>query len=539
MSLKAMCLLKNNAGFGLVGTLVNGALLLIVGAGAGRIAEVVIGNTLAQNTHFEEQELKKAVRVAVNEKCKDNLKPSNLQHTDGRLPTNIKTLTFLTPDQNNDFDDDPPKPVNFKPTGLIKIVKANLNNLTNNLKHRDFTLYYLKPRLGEQSTIQDHTDNDTEGCTATDQSGCYAIKCKIRYKCDSANKECDDDSNEPDFCYATNCGGTLQAENWCETGEYLKGFKDNGDPDCIAHCPIGEFFKGIKSNGDPDCGRECPAGQVSDADGNCFVVMRSRQVSQAQNPQGFTCSDGEVLQGLDSNGRPICISLCINGKTWDTNTKTCKCPVIKPRWDRYQCVACSGGTTWSTTTNTCSCPSGNWNGSNCVTCSGGKIWNSVSKACRCPSGQSWNNTSNLCEKYTLLNNLPLGDCPSGQVLQGANCVPSVQCSSPRVLSGSNCVCPSGNWNGLRCVTCSGGKTWNTDINNCKCPEGKTWASRSQSCEANCSELQIRQGMFFDPYEGCFCGVERKLKRRYDESDNDARYEGLKYRCMDDEEQRGD
>ena len=136
--------LQNNHGFGLIELLILSSISLFAGLGAFKITELAVKNTLISNTNLEGQDLIASIRKAFNEQCKDNLKPLNLSDPTNKKG-NIKSLTFLTADQNKDLNT---KPVNFKNNGLINIIKTDLKDDDNN--HKRFTVYFTKPVLGMQ-----------------------------------------------------------------------------------------------------------------------------------------------------------------------------------------------------------------------------------------------------------------------------------------------------------------------------------------------------------------------------------------------------
>jgi hypothetical protein len=116
-----------------------------------------------------------------------------------------------------------------------------------------------------------------------------------------------------------------------------------------------------------------------------------------------------------------------------------------------------------------SCPTGtSWNGTYCA-------------ADSCPTGfyGSGSDCSALpqrCIPPTVWNNGRCSagsSCPHGTYFQSGSCYPYVPCQNGQTWNDSliNCVCPEGTeWNGDRCIACTGGKTWEPFIG-CVCPTG--------------------------------------------------------------------
>ena len=240
------------------------------------------------------------------------------------------------------------------------------------------------------------------------------------------------------------------------------------------------------------------------------------------NPNPNLCSPPKSpIQ--DSNGVIKCV--CPNGSNW--NGFTCVGCQLGSSWIGGNCVpdpnrnSCSGGRQVNSN-SICTCPSNTvWDGAKCVSTSPdpncGANQNKQGNTCACIPGYKRNHYNN-CEKIT---NCPRGysmagysdgicrkitckggqywtqfgcKCPTGSTWEpsgSGKCLFKGSCTGGRIKQGFNCVCPSGKvWDGSNCVTslptCTGGRTWDSNLSQCACPSGKTWSGSNCVTSSSCN-----------------------------------------------------
>ena len=365
--------LLNNKGVGLAGVLVASTITLVVLGGVYRVSDISVSNAKIFNTIFAEQDLKRAIgQSLIGNNCKENLK--QFHSTTGPFSLN-----------------------NLQAGGMTLVTKGSLFKQRLNIRKLEFrktpekllTVYYSKAGLGDQETLPKQ-DGTAGVCTATDQSDCYFISCKVDYKCD--------DQTCTKGCESLNCATTQEFASVktidtkaglkgvkCDDGKYLKGFDSDGGKICVdlqetntlptGSCPDGQVLKGFDAEGNRDC--------IS-----------------------VTCPNaGEFLKGFDENGRPDCRKPCYGGQIYyesidlenpvgglstakykvgssfqpypgevpveNTRKRFCECPANKPDWNGEKCRACTSDQRWVESENACMlCTGGDWEGSRCVCPSG-------------------------------------------------------------------------------------------------------------------------------------------------------------------------
>ncbi len=362
-------------GFGLVETLVVAGVSLTLGYGIVKTSLVGMQTNAIVHTSLKEQDLIHTVRTTLGDEtqCKKNLKPS--LPTAGTKKTVSEIKKYGSDDSITSDDVSLIKATeNFKNNPLIHIQKMELEVTTSD---RTFVLYYKKPQLGSLSS--------PGTCTATDQTGCYFIACKMNYACSDSANACPS-SSTLNACSPLNCaeGGAvagvdtarvnaiiteqLKTKNCSDnsgTTKVLKGFKETTgqlDIDCeplpaqqqIQGCESGEVLQGFRDNGDPICVKHCSGGR------KLFETLKLTDV------------DGRTRYRTFEVGTPY---------NYDTDeyfvserTRFCQCP-FGQGWKSGNCVTCEGNTRWSQKEK------------NCMSCTGGGAqWNSIGSGCRCPTG---------------------------------------------------------------------------------------------------------------------------------------------------------
>ncbi len=376
---------------------------LTLGYGIVKTSMVGMQTNAIVHTSLKEQDLIHTVRTTLGDEtqCKKNLKPS--LPTAGTKKTVSEIKKYGSDDSITSDDVSLIKATeNFKNNPLIYIQKMELEVTTSD---RTFVLYYKKPQLGSLSS--------PGTCTATDQTGCYFIACKMNYACSDSANACPSSSTLT-ACSPLNCaeGGavvdTAQVNTIIQnklkdkkclknppgtgTQEFVKGFKQNAttkelEIDCdtppapttlpTVRCPDNTFLKGFSFDADgtpqPDCA--CRGGKV------LFEKLVVEQYFGSQFMQYATFFyDLRTPYQLVNTGneREVVYS----------KTRFCNCPTGQNfSYNSQSCVTCKNGKRWLGYAN------------KCVTCSGGgAYWGTQRKRgrfgifkdvndCKCPTGK--------------------------------------------------------------------------------------------------------------------------------------------------------
>ena len=355
---------------------------LIALSGSSEFLKVVLSSAKVSNSLLTENDFKQTITKGLTIDCQKTLldrpktdriiKEGNLDETD--KSNNIIEFTGSLPggiQAGQDFKDS------------IKVIKIELRgdytDATNT--ESNFVVYYKKLNLGKAGA-RDSQNCIAKTATATAKvTGCFYHTCQVKY--DQGDKVC----RAVDDCHIfsehkegqireiskAEITATIRTKD-CADGEFLKGFKEDGSPDCSApqapatlpavNCPNdGEFLKGFNKEGEPDCQSPCYGGQiyyesidfqedVFDDDFNTVTVR-----STVKYPVGSDSSH-------------------VFGKIQGSEKRFCECPPNKPHWNDTECIKCIDGRQWVKAEKACmSCTGGIW-----VTSSG-------DFQCECPIGK--------------------------------------------------------------------------------------------------------------------------------------------------------
>ena len=374
---------------------------LTLGYGIVKTSLVGMQTNAIVHTSLKEQDLIHTVRTTLGDEtqCKKNLKPS--LPTAGTKKTVSEIKKYGSDDSITSDDVSLIKATeNFKNNPLIYVQKMELEVTTSD---RTFILYYKKPQLGSLSS--------PGTCTATDQTGCYFIACKMNYACSDSANACPS-SSTLNVCSPLNCaeGGAVaggvsteqvttiikeefkkDAQFDCESGKFAKGFKEDATTqelkiDCdtppdsqltlpVRECPAGEFLYKVNANGTTECRPACGGGQKmfrkiqykykrwmpvvpsfddnSDGSYTDTYAVNNRQDDYFNDLLSDDCSRRELH--LVDPPEP-CITVL-------EDSRFCKCPNDSTKWVQAdsKCMTCTGlGHYWQAVGNAfqCKCQSG-------------------------------------------------------------------------------------------------------------------------------------------------------------------------------------
>ena len=285
--------ITNNRGYGLLEVLIAGAIGAIMMAGTMKSIGLNVQNAQVVRATMDDTEFRGRFKQKVTEDdypddndnlnvCKYSLALDNEQ--------GIGDIEKLA---NGASDTDALETGIWRDTS-INIVKFELKRLKNTADdpkaekpvQRQIVAYYKKEGLGELSTVG---GND---CTKDDTEGCYFATCFLDYKL-AENPEYDENdanSNKHNVqtCAIKSCPtGELNLEN-CGPGSYLRGWDDNGAPDCVSvagltadsnPCPFGTVLTGYNTDKSPPqaiCTGHisCPTGKTLNPQGHCINQAR-------------------------------------------------------------------------------------------------------------------------------------------------------------------------------------------------------------------------------------------------------------------------
>lgn len=378
-----------NKGFGLVETFLAAGVGFVLGLGVLKISQIALRSAQISGTQQAEQDLYVTIRQMLSdgEDCKWNLDPKRLSDTsnkNGKLinPDDNKLRGFKktngTP--NDDTDDIPYLELGDFKSGLISVKSLELLNTGSppNLKWT-FAVYYTKPQLGSNATLENAV------CSTTDKTGCYHQTCNL-----NITHILDPNNNTKyiiNSCSLLNCysvGGGLDVS--CEDGQYLHTFDAEGNEECkpISPCPQDKVYVGNKEDGTPDC----------------------RVLPELPELENSSCHEaGKVLQGFNKNGKPICRTIpCPSGKVYNKDTSTCECSSSKPYYYRATCNQCPAEKPHFRNNICNQCPETrpHYYNNQCNKCSSSKPYYYGSTCHKCPAhkGFYWSGKCHKCPSST-------------------------------------------------------------------------------------------------------------------------------------------
>ena len=319
--------LRHKQGFGLVETLVAAGVGSILLYGVLRTAHMSVQTAQISTTIQAENDLSITLKQLLTneEDCKWNLRPSNLSDTSnkkGKLRESWKKTNgnnFDTPSDDTLKEDDVPilSPGDFK-NGLLSIKSLELlkkEGTATAPPTYTFVVFYTKPQAGAYET------RGAEPCDPTasppKKAGCYVKDCQLTLTHHS--------DNSIDKCSpSSHCRLGEGMDMSCENG-YLKGFKANGDKECIEFCPEGEVITGVEikeEKAEPKCAK---------------MITLPKDPDDDETYSNLECTGDLLLQGFDEDGNPMCKKACLGGRIWDDTLSDCVCTDSTKTWDGVAC----------------------------------------------------------------------------------------------------------------------------------------------------------------------------------------------------------
>ncbi len=290
-----------HTGFSLIEVLITSTIGLVLGAGVLKLSQIAIENTHILKTIFAEQRLEKAVSDALTDQahCKDILGQfhSKTVDSDGAISvTNDSSKTYKYGVKTGEFEG------GIIDIQAIKLTPPAAADWTAANSETDYVLYYKKPRLGKYATLGGNT------CSASDQTGCYFVKCKMNYFCSDNTCQTDGDQCQlvAGSCKGNNQGSNAIANKECDPGLSLTGFDSAGEPICRIACSSGRVYDAgaCKCPGAPGELKWKRAGEVDE--GRCLCAK----------------SDGTYDYRKVWNGKK-CVTKCTGINKFNTVTKQC------------------------------------------------------------------------------------------------------------------------------------------------------------------------------------------------------------------------
>ncbi len=286
--------------------------------------------------------------------------------------------------------------------GSIKIITMELIDTTPvNPAERNFNIYYRKVGLGQADAP------DLSKCTATDQSGCFKHTCTVGYvgdRCVTAGLNCHNFSQHTiaeiqdiskqaianktcpanQFFSGLNSEGNAICSDSCQEGQVLSIQNTDGTitKKCISvgkskevTCPNdGEFLKGFDEEGRPDCQKPCYGGQTY------------YESIDLDNPVGLSVRTLPYKVGEPVPPHPG------EDPVPGSKKRFCECP-DEQYWHRQdeECRTCPSGQKFVKFENAC------------MSCMGPGYWRG--SRCRCPRGY----TKKKVVQSILVNQVALAD----------------------------------------------------------------------------------------------------------------------------------
>ncbi len=341
-------------------------------SGSAEFLKVVLSSAKVSNSLLTENDFKQTIAKGLAIDCDEpdqpvnpnrKIKPDNLEGSDKSKGIGDFRDDFTLPGgiKKGDFKD-----------GSIKVIKIKLYTDDHTKPTRDFEVYYKKVGLGKADAP------DLSKCTATDQSGCFKHTCTVGYdndRCETTGLNCHVFS-ENTITEIQDISKQVIANKSCPANQFLSGFDTNGNAICSPdfHCPEGqalnikqntdgtftkecisaggskavtcpndgEFLKGFDEEGRPDCQKPCYGGQI-----------------YYESIKYFTPAGYEPYTLTYQVGTPAPLG---DGETLVENSQKrfCKCHRDK-YWQDEVCKTCPSGRKFVKLENACmSCMGGEW-----------------------------------------------------------------------------------------------------------------------------------------------------------------------------------
>ncbi len=283
---------------------------------------------------LSENDLKASIAHDLKADCWTPLQPSALTNT--QTPANeqkgIGTLNDgLTAVKVGDFNGD------------IEVVKIELNGRPSE-RERTLVVYYKKKGLGDQlNTLGTGGCSPKKGETPAVTTDCYYHRCSINYihnpdlslpeEKDCTLTTCHNISQEVlaevDQKVVVKITSEFKNKDCTQTGQYIKGFDDSGNPDCVApiltkDCGAGKVVRGIRQDGSLICADGCAGGKILTTIAGGGRECQCPAGQYWENASCRTCSSNRQWVQADSR----CMACIGGGATWNLSggQYQCQCP---------------------------------------------------------------------------------------------------------------------------------------------------------------------------------------------------------------------
>ncbi len=345
-------LISRKAGIGIAEVLVASVLGSVLLLGSAQSLKFSLQSAQVSRSILTENDLKASISQGLKGGCATHLRPSQLTNTDtAKKNKGIGTVTNGLPGVKvGDFNGD------------IEVVKIELTGDPAD-EDRLLVVYYKKKGLGEDlNTLGGAACSPKDGTTPAVTTGCYYHRCSIDY-----SGIFDDYSTSPPTpvsppenqkCKLKTCHNIAQevlaqvdqrvvtkvseaiTNKACSGDDYLKGFDEDGNPDCataikIKNCGENKVVQGIDDEGNLICADGCTGGRsLITIDERRFCICPDgeqwRFVFEAQKEICSPC----IWYGqkyVHTESPPSCMR-CTNG-TWDMSAghAQCVCPPQKKK----------------------------------------------------------------------------------------------------------------------------------------------------------------------------------------------------------------
>ena len=328
---------------------------LIALSGSSEFLKVVLSSAKVSNSLLTENDFKQTIAKGLNTDCKEDPHPGRIIKRGDKLDETDKSNNVI------EFTGSLPGGIEsgevFKDS--IKVIKIELRGddySDNNNKKSNFVVYYKKLNLGENSRAPDSV-NCTEGTTTTPAktTGCFHHTCQVKYNHQNAKCEGVDDCH----VFSQN---TIKEIKEISKAEITATIKTKDCPAPTSGNPQ-QFIKGFDDSGNPDC--------VAPPSGASFPVNNS-------------CDPQEVVIGIKTNGEVICAPACSGGRILYESIVANHPPHFMYHTLKYRVGETPPEYTTLLGTNPrfCHCPDNtHWDGTNCITCTSNQQWVKLEKAC--------------------------------------------------------------------------------------------------------------------------------------------------------------
>ncbi len=343
--------LLNKKGLGLVEILVMSTIGVVALSGSAEFLKVVLSSAKVSNSILTENDFKQTIAKGLAIDCNpansnkiikrggdldETDKSNNVIEFTGSLPGGIESGEV------------------FKDS--IKVIKIELRGddySDNNNKKSNFVVYYKKLNLGEKAGAPDSVNcTDTPTVKTT---GCFHHTCQVKYNHQHAKCEGVDDCH----VFSEN---TIKEIQEISKAEITATIKEKDCPAPTSGNPQ-KFIKGFKEDGSPDC-KAPPSG--------------------ASFPANNSCDPQEVVIGINTDGTVRCAPACSGGRTLFESIVANHPPHFMNHTLNYPVggTAPEYTTLLGTNSRFCQCQDNeHWDGTNCVTCTGDQRFLSSEKAC--------------------------------------------------------------------------------------------------------------------------------------------------------------